>query len=91
VYDDAFTPAHDAREVIDKAGAAFYEAARRALDIHGTDFRAIAGDIKGALGIAGKALFQPLRAALTGELDGPEMARLLPLIGAERARKRLTM
>ena len=91
VYDDAFTPAHDAREVIDKAGAAFYDAARRALDIHGTDFRAIAGDIKGALGIAGKALFQPLRAALTGELDGPEMARLLPLIGAERARKRLTM
>ena len=27
------------------------------VDIHGTDFRAIAGDIKSALGIADEALF----------------------------------
>jgi hypothetical protein len=26
-----------------------------------------------------------------GELDGPEMAKLLPLIGVERARKRLSI
>jgi glutamyl-tRNA synthetase len=31
-----------------------------------------------------------LRAALTGEVDGPEMARMLPLMGMERARERLT-
>ncbi len=89
VYDDAIMPAHGARAVIDKAGQAFYDAARRALEARGTDFRAIAGDLKVALGIAGKALFQPLRAALTGELDGPEMARLLPLMGKERAQARL--
>jgi glutamyl-tRNA synthetase len=45
--------------------------------------------VKVDTGLAGKPLFQPLRAALTGELDGPEMARLLPLIGVERARERL--
>jgi glutamyl-tRNA synthetase len=40
-------------------------------------------------GAKGKALFMPLRLALTGMAHGPEMKRLLPLIGPERARKRL--
>jgi glutamyl-tRNA synthetase len=37
----------------------------------------------------GKALFLPLRRALTGHDHGPEMAALLPLIGKARAIKRL--
>jgi glutamyl-tRNA synthetase len=37
----------------------------------------------------GKALFQPLRQALTGRDHGPEMAALLPLIGREAALQRL--
>ena len=37
----------------------------------------------------GKALFQPLRRALTGRDSGPEMAVLLPLIGREEAVSRL--
>ena len=40
-------------------------------------------------GRKGKALFQPLRLALTGRDRGPEMAALLPLIGRERAEARL--
>ncbi|MGH7078391.1 MAG: hypothetical protein ACREFU_09855, partial [Acetobacteraceae bacterium] len=36
-----------------------------------------------------KALFHPLRLALTGEEDGPALARLLPLIGRARAAARL--
>jgi glutamyl-tRNA synthetase len=91
VYEHPLSPSHEARAVIDNAGAAFYDAARRALDTHGTDFRAISQELKKQLGVSGKPLFQPLRAALTGELDGPEMAKLLPLIGAERARERLTV
>ncbi|HMG47117.1 MAG TPA: glutamate--tRNA ligase [Allosphingosinicella sp.] len=38
---------------------------------------------------SGKALFQPLRRALTGRDSGPEMAVLLPLIGREEAAARL--
>jgi glutamyl-tRNA synthetase len=38
---------------------------------------------------SGKALFQPLRRALTGRDSGPEMAVLLPLIGREEAVSRL--
>jgi glutamyl-tRNA synthetase len=45
--------------------------------------------IKAATGAKGKALFMPLRLALTGVDHGPELAALLPLIGPERARARL--
>ena len=40
-------------------------------------------------GRGGKALFRPLRQALTGRESGPEMAALLPLIGREEAVARL--
>ena len=40
-------------------------------------------------GAKGKALFMPLRQALTGRDHGPELAALLPLIGREKALKRL--
>jgi glutamyl-tRNA synthetase len=45
--------------------------------------------VRDATGRKGKALFMPLRLALTGLDHGPELALLLPLIGAERARRRL--
>ena len=41
------------------------------------------------LGRKGKALFHPLRLALTARENGPEMARLLPLIGRSKAEARL--
>ncbi len=46
--------------------------------------------LKTATGRKGKALFLPLRLALTGKAHGPDMAALLPLIGRERAVARLT-
>jgi glutamyl-tRNA synthetase len=45
--------------------------------------------IKQATGAKGKALFQPLRLALTGREHGPELKLLLPLIGRARAAARL--
>ncbi|MEC7576563.1 MAG: glutamate--tRNA ligase [Pseudomonadota bacterium] len=45
--------------------------------------------IKAETGRKGKELFMPLRQALTGMAHGPEMAFLLPLIGAERTLNRL--
>jgi glutamyl-tRNA synthetase len=49
----------------------------------------LTGDLKAATGRKGKALFLPLRQALTGRDHGPDMGALLPLIGQERAVKRL--
>jgi glutamyl-tRNA synthetase len=45
--------------------------------------------LKGATRRNGKALFHPLRLALTGRERGPELAALLPLIGRARALARL--
>lgn len=46
--------------------------------------------VKAKTGAKGKALFMPLRLALTGKNRGPDMARMFMLIGAERAKRRLT-
>jgi glutamyl-tRNA synthetase len=48
------------------------------------------GAVAGATGAKGRALFHPLRVALTGRDTGPEMKALLPLIGRERALARLS-
>jgi len=42
-----------------------------------------------ASGIKGKDFFMPTRIALTGEAHGPEIVRLIPLIGEQRCLKRL--
>jgi glutamyl-tRNA synthetase len=46
-------------------------------------------DVKQVTGVKGKALFRPLRLALTGREHGPELKLLLPLIGRARATARL--
>ncbi|HUG60467.1 MAG TPA: glutamate--tRNA ligase [Methylomirabilota bacterium] len=52
-------------------------------------FRTWTGALKAETGRKGRALFMPLRLALTGLDHGPEIAALLPLIGRERALQRL--
>lgn len=46
--------------------------------------------VKAETGRKGRELFMPLRQALTGMDHGPELSVLLPLIGPEKARARLT-
>lgn len=52
-------------------------------------FAAWIGALKAATGRKGKALFHPLRLALTAREHGPELKHLLPLLGRERAQHRL--
>jgi len=47
-------------------------------------------DLKTRTGRKGRALFLPLRKALTGETSGPDMAALLPLIGRRNSVARLS-
>lgn len=49
----------------------------------GETWSAWTGAVKAASGRKGRALFMPLRIALTGLRSGPELADLLPLIGRE--------
>ena len=46
--------------------------------------------IKSVTGRKGRELFMPLRIALTGKEHGPELKRLLPLIGYEKSLQRLS-
>ncbi|MBX3593702.1 glutamate--tRNA ligase [Sphingomonas sp.] len=59
------------------------------IDWDADPWHALTGALKVATGRKGRALFHPLRRALTGQDSGPDMAALLPLIGRERAIARL--
>jgi glutamyl-tRNA synthetase len=61
-----------------------------AIDWAGDAWHALTDALKAATGRKGKALFLPLRQALTGLDHGPDMAALLPLIGREAAVARLS-
>ncbi|AKR47608.1 MULTISPECIES: glutamate--tRNA ligase [Acetobacter] len=54
-----------------------------------TTWKAWTTAVREKTGRSGKALFHPLRLALTGEEQGPELRDLLPLIGRSRALARL--
>ena len=61
------------------------------IDWAGDPWHALTAALKDTTGRKGKALFLPLRQALTGLDHGPDMATLLPLIGRERAVARLSV
>ncbi|MES2339866.1 MAG: glutamate--tRNA ligase [Pseudomonadota bacterium] len=61
-----------------------------AIDWGGDPWHALTAALKEATGRKGKPLFLSLRRALTGRDHGPDMAALLPLIGATRAVERLS-
>ncbi|MCW2348903.1 glutamate--tRNA ligase [Sphingobium sp. B12D2B] len=81
-----------ARPDLDAEDRAFLaQAAEVAADIDfaADPWRALTSALKQGSGRKGKALFLPLRLALTGVDHGPDMAALLPLIGRDRALARL--
>jgi glutamyl-tRNA synthetase len=82
----------DPPEVVPDDKALIAEAARAAEAVDWADdpWHALTDRLKEATGRKGRALFRPLRLALTGRESGPEMAPLLKLIGKERAVERLT-
>ena len=93
---DAFDP--DARAVLHAAGAEFFRAAQAQVDQH-AEFKAFSQALAAATGRKAKALFMPLRAALSGQRqdpgsggswrNGPELGQLWTLLGAARVRARL--
>ncbi|WP_294233679.1 glutamate--tRNA ligase [uncultured Sphingomonas sp.] len=59
------------------------------IDWSSDPWHALTAALKEATGRKGKTLFLPLRLALTGRAQGPDMAALLPLIGRDRTIARL--
>ena len=81
-----------AAPAFDDETRAFLAAAAETLaaQVWGNDpWHALTSALKEATGRKGKALFLPLRQALTARDHGPDMAALLPLIGRDAALERL--
>lgn len=83
-YSDEFALGSENLQMILQAGAQFFEVALAMIQTCGVDFHAVVDGLKKQLKIKGKALFQPLRVALTGELSGPEMTHVFELLGLEK-------
>jgi glutamyl-tRNA synthetase len=64
-----------------------FQAAADAADSN--DFAALVAAATAATGLKGPSLYEPLRAALTGRLSGPELGPLLKAMPPGRARSRL--
>lgn len=84
---DALSFDAEAAEAIRSAGTSFFAAAAAAAVSPERALDAVA--LRSATGTKGAAFFRPLRAALTGQLHGPEIDPLLRALGAERIRARL--
>jgi glutamyl-tRNA synthetase len=82
----------DPPEVVPDDKVLIEEAAKVAesVDWDADPWHALTDHLKASTGRKGRALFHPLRRALTGRDSGPEMGPLLKLIGKERALERLT-
>ena len=83
---DAPAPAEEDRDFLVLAHAVLSES-----DFDAAIWRSLTDRLKTQTGRKGKALFLPLRRALTGLDHGPDMGQLLPLIGKDEALARLTL
>jgi glutamyl-tRNA synthetase len=81
----------DPPEVVPDDKPLLVEAARvaEAIDWSDDPWHALTDQLKASTGRKGRALFRPLRVALTGRESGPEMAPLMKLIGKSRTVQRL--
>jgi glutamyl-tRNA synthetase len=78
------TPAHEDPEMLEKAAELLPEE-----PFTPESWGAWTKAVSSATGLKGRRLYHPLRLALTGREHGPELAKLLPLIGRARALSRL--
>jgi glutamyl/glutaminyl-tRNA synthetase len=74
---------------VHEAGAPFFRAAAEASRVSGGDLNVIVEAIKGATGAKGQSLWKPLRLALTGSAEGPELAPLLKAMNESAIHDRL--
>ncbi len=89
LFADELVLSPEIETVARQAGEAFFLAALDAVAAAGEDFDAFMRQLKATTGAKGKALFMPLRAALSGRTDGPELVKLYQALDPYLLRKRL--
>jgi glutamyl-tRNA synthetase len=78
----------EAESAIESADRRLFVAASAAA-ASGSDFAGISAAARAITGLKGPALFKPLRAALTGRLEGPELGPLLKIMSRSLVERRL--
>lgn len=88
---DVTAPIDDAgMQVLRSSGQAFFAQALNLWQAHASQaWKPWSQAIKDVTGCGGKALFMPLRVALTGQLHGPEMSQVITYLGEEGVQVRL--
>ena len=81
LFGETLTLGTEALTVIKEAGADFFKTALALLEDKTLDNSTFLKMLQTKTNRKGKALFFPVRAALTGELHGPELAKILSLLG----------
>ena len=80
----------EAQQLAEQAGYHFYHHAYEAWQaFDGVDWKEWLNAVKDKTGVKGKALFMPLRVALSGALHGPEMSDIISYLGRKGVADRL--
>jgi glutamyl-tRNA synthetase len=75
--------------ILNDTPAHYFEVALEAYHQHHPNYANVIQHLKTNTGLKGRALFQPLRVALTGQTQGPELDKLLQLIQPHLIERRL--
>lgn len=80
---DQFTMDPDAKALVTEMGEERLHAIQSAIQEHGEDYAQIQKTLKEKTDLKGKALFMGLRSVLTGRTYGPELGKIIPLMGKQ--------
>lgn len=75
--------------ILQSAGKEYFKQAVIALETHGANPEPMTAHLKEKCGVKGKALFLPLRIALTGHEHGPDLVKLFSLMDLDLMKGRL--
>ena len=89
-FGDSFTLSNENLGILTDAGAHFFAEALQACTEYQTDVKALINYLQKTVGVKGKALFMPIRVALTGEQHGPELALIAELLGTDKMLNRFS-
>jgi glutamyl-tRNA synthetase len=89
IFGESLSYTDEALKTIRAANVAFFQRSLELLKEPGMNFSLLVDRLQQETNRKGREIFFPLRAALTNALHGPELAKMLDLMGPEKAQARL--
>ena len=89
IFVNALSGDEENLKIIQSAGQEFFISALEVVNAGISDWKQTCEDIEARTGKKGRELFMPLRVVITGQTRGPELDKVIELIGHERVLERL--